>query len=99
MTKDQAEGFYEVHKEKPFFDSLTTFMSSGPAVMMVLEGENVIEKYRNLMGATDFREAAKGTIRKDFATNIEKNVVHGSDAPETAAAEINYFFNRFELTG
>jgi nucleoside-diphosphate kinase len=97
MTKQQAEGFYAVHKERPFFESLTTFMSSGPAVMMVLEGENVIARYRELMGATNFKEAAEGTIRKDFATDIEKNVVHGSDAPETAAFEISYFFNQFEI--
>lgn len=99
MNKVQAEGFYAVHKERPFFKSLTDFMASGPAVVMVLEGENVIERYRELMGATDYREAAEGTIRKDFATDIEKNVVHGSDAPETAAFEIGYFFNSFEIVG
>jgi nucleoside-diphosphate kinase len=99
MTKTQAEGFYAVHKERPFFGSLTDFMSSGPAVVMVLEGENVISKNRELMGATNYKEAAEGTIRKDFATDIEKNVVHGSDAPETAAFEIGYFFNAFELVG
>lgn len=97
MTKAQAEGFYAVHKKRPFFDSLTDFMASGPIVVMVLEGKNVIEKYRELMGATNFEEAAEGTIRKDFATNIEKNVVHGSDSPETAAFEIAYFFNTFEI--
>lgn len=97
MTKVQAEGFYAVHKERPFFDSLTHFMRSGPVVVMVLEGENVIAKYRELMGATNYKEAAEGTIRKDFATDIEKNIVHGSDAPETAAFEIGYFFNRFEI--
>ena len=97
MTKKQAEGFYAVHKERPFFGSLTDFMSSGPAVVMVLEGEGVIATYRKLMGATNFEEAEKGTIRRDFATDIEKNVVHGSDAPETAEFEINYFFNRFEI--
>ena len=97
MSKAQAEGFYAVHKERPFFESLTTFMSSGPAVVMVLEGENVIGRYRELMGATDFKEAAEGTIRREFATDIEKNVVHGSDAPETAAFEVAYFFNRFEI--
>jgi nucleoside-diphosphate kinase len=97
MTKQQAQGFYAVHRERPFFESLTDFMSSGPAVVMVLEGENVIARYRQLMGATDFREADDGTIRKEFATDIEKNVVHGSDAPETAAFEISYFFNRFEI--
>ena len=97
MTKQQAQGFYAVHRERPFFESLTDFMSSGPAVVMVLEGQNVITRYRELMGATDFREAADGTIRKEFATDIEKNVVHGSDAPETASFEISYFFNRFEI--
>ena len=98
MTKAQAEGFYAVHKERPFFESLTDFMTSGPVVAMVLEGENVIDKYRELMGATDYKEAAEGTIRKDFATDIEKNVVHGSDSPETADFEIGYFFNSFEIT-
>jgi nucleoside-diphosphate kinase len=98
MTKAQAEGFYAVHKERPFFESLTDFMTSGPVVAMVLEGENVIDKYRELMGATDCKEAAEGTIRKDFATDIEKNVVHGSDSPETADFEIGYFFNSFEIT-
>ena len=97
MTKEQAKGFYAVHRERPFFEGLTDFMSSGPAVVMVLEGENVIARYRDLMGATDYKEAAEGTIRKEFATDIEKNVVHGSDAPETAAFEISYFFNRFEI--
>ena len=97
LTKEQAEGFYAIHRERPFFHSLTDFMTSGPIVVMVLEGENVIEKYRELMGATDFKEAAEGTIRRDFATDIEKNVVHGSDASETAAFEIGYFFNSFEI--
>jgi nucleoside-diphosphate kinase len=97
MTKKQAEGFYAVHRERPFFESLTDFMSSGPAIVMVLEGDNAITRYRDLMGATDCREAAEGTIRKAFATDIEQNVVHGSDAPETASFEIAYFFNRFEI--
>jgi nucleoside-diphosphate kinase len=97
MNKTQAEGFYTVHENRPFFDSLTYFMSSGPVVVMVLEGENAIAKYRDIMGATDYREAAEGTIRKDFATDIEKNVVHGSDSPENAVFEISYFFNNFEL--
>lgn len=97
MTKMQAEGFYAVHRERPFFQSLTDFMSSGPAIVMVLEGENVIARYRELMGATNFEEAAEGTIRKAFATDIEKNVVHGSDAPETADFEISYFFNQLEI--
>ena len=99
MTLEQAEGFYAVHKDRPFFKSLTGFMSSGPVVVMVLEGEGVIAKNRELMGATNFEEAAEGTIRRDFATDIEKNVVHGSDAPETAAEEIGYFFNSFEIAG
>lgn len=97
LTKTQAGGFYAVHKERPFFDSLTDFMTSGPIVVMVLEGENVIARNRKLMGATNFEEAEVGTIRKDYATNIEKNVVHGSDAPETAAFEIGYFFNDLEI--
>ncbi len=97
MTKRQAQGFYAVHKERPFFDSLTNFMSSGPVVVMVLEGENVILKYRGLMGATNYKEAEKGTIRRDFATDIEKNVVHGSDSQESADSEIGYFFNSFEI--
>lgn len=97
MTKDQACGFYAVHRERPFFDSLTDFMSSGPCVVMVLEGENAIARYRELMGATNYKEAAEGTIRREFATDIEKNVVHGSDAPATAAFEIGYFFNRLEI--
>lgn len=99
MDKKEAEGFYAVHRERPFFASLTDFMSSGPVVVMVLQGENVIARYRELMGATNFRDAAPGTIRKDFATDIEKNVVHGSDAPETAAFEISYFFNSLEIVG
>ena len=97
MTKKQAEGFYAVHRERPFFQNLTDFMSSGPAIVMVLEGENVIARYRELMGATNYKEAAEGTIRKAFATDIEKNIVHGSDAPETASFEISYFFNQFEI--
>ena len=97
LTKTQAQGFYAVHKERPFFDSLTDFMTSGPIVVIVLEGNDVIAKNRKLMGATNFEEAEEGTIRKDYATNIEKNVVHGSDAPETAAFEIRYFFNDLEI--
>ncbi len=96
MTKDQAEGFYAVHKERPFFGSLTGFMTSGPVVVMILEGENAISRWRDMMGATNYKEAAEGTIRREFATDIEKNVVHGSDAPETAAFETSYFFNAFE---
>ncbi|KAF5431526.1 nucleoside-diphosphate kinase [Candidatus Methanophagaceae archaeon] len=97
MTKKQAQGFYAVHKERPFFDSLTDFMSSGTVVVMVLEAENVISKYRGLMGATNYKEAEKGTIRSDFATDIEKNVVHGSDSQKSASFEIGYFFNSFEI--
>ncbi len=97
MNKNQAEGFYTVHNERPFFGSLIEFMISGPVVVMALEGENVIKKYRGLMGATNYKEAEPGTIRSDFATDIEKNVVHGSDAPETAEFEIGYFFNNFEI--
>jgi nucleoside-diphosphate kinase len=97
LSQFQAQGFYAVHRERPFFQGLTAFMSSGPAVVMVLEGENAIARWRDLMGATDYRKAAEGTLRREFATDIEKNVVHGSDAPETAAFEIGYFFNRFEI--
>ena len=97
MTPAQAQGFYAVHRARPFFEGLTTFMSSGPAVVMVLQGENAIARWRELMGATDYRKAAEGTLRREFATDIEKNVVHGSDGPDTAAFEIGYFFNRFEL--
>ncbi len=99
MTKKQAEGFYAVHKERPFFGSLTDFMSSGPAVAMVLEGKDVISKNRKLMGATNYKEAEEGTIRREFATDIEKNIVHGSDSQESAAFEISYFFNQFEIAG
>jgi nucleoside-diphosphate kinase len=99
LTKAQAQGFYAVHKERPFFSSLTDFMTSGPVVVMVLEKEGVIAKYRELMGATNYKEAAEGTIRRDFATDIEKNVVHGSDSPESADFEINYYFNSFEIIG
>ena len=99
MSKKEAEGFYAVHTKRPFFEDLTRFMSSGPAVVMVLEAENVIARNRELMGATNYKEAAEGTIRREFATDIEKNVVHGSDSPETAAFEIGYFFNALELAG
>jgi nucleoside-diphosphate kinase len=93
MTSKSAQAFYAVHKDKGFFGSLTDFMSSGPIVPLVLEGENAINKNRELMGATDFRKAAPGTIRADFASDIEKNIVHGSDGPETALTEIAFFFN------
>ena len=99
MSKDQARGFYRVHKDKPFYESLTDFMSSGPCAVMVLEGQDVIKRYRDLMGATDFREAKEGTIRREFATSVEKNVVHGSDSKESASFEIGYFFNQLEIFG
>ncbi len=98
MTKEQAKGFYKVHEGKPFYESVTDFMSSGPCVVMVLEGKDAIKRYRELMGATDYKEAEEGTIRREFATDIEKNVVHGSDSEETANFEINYFFNELEIT-
>lgn len=97
LTRPQAEGFYYVHRERPFFSSLVEFMSEGPIVPMVLEAENAIEKLRKVMGATDPAKADAGTIRKQFATNIERNAIHGSDGPETAAYETAYFFNRFEI--
>lgn len=97
LSKSDAEGFYAVHKERPFFGSLTDFMSRGPIVVQVLEGENAIAKNREIMGATNPEEAAEGTIRKDFATNIEENTVHGSDSPESADFEIGYFFNALEI--
>ncbi|PIP38427.1 MAG: nucleoside-diphosphate kinase [Desulfobacterales bacterium CG23_combo_of_CG06-09_8_20_14_all_51_8] len=97
LSLDDARKFYAVHKERPFFNSLTAFMTSGPIVPMILEGENVIEKNRTLMGATNYKDAAEGTIRRNFATDIEKNIVHGSDAPETAAIEIKFFFNELEI--
>ncbi|HIJ55429.1 MAG TPA: nucleoside-diphosphate kinase [Deltaproteobacteria bacterium] len=99
MTKAQAQGFYAVHEGKPFFDGLTDFMCSGPIVVMVVQGENVIEQYRKLMGDTNFEDAEEGTIRREFATSTRKNVVHGSDSTESAALEIGYFFNRFEIVG
>ncbi len=96
LSLDQARAFYAVHKERPFYDSLTKFMSSGPIVAMILENENAIQVNRDLMGATDYRQAAPGTIRADFARDIEANIVHGSDAPETAKVEIAFFFNALE---
>jgi nucleoside-diphosphate kinase len=99
LTGDQAKKFYAVHKERPFYDSLTQFMSSGPIVVMALEGESVIAKNRELMGATDFRKADPGTIRHDFARDIEKNIVHGSDAVETAKSEIAFFFGEMDICG
>ena len=97
MTKTQAKGFYKVHESKPFFESVTDFMSSGPCVVLVLEGDDVITKYRTIMGATNYKEAEEGTIRRDFATDIEANVVHGSDSDENARIEISYFFNALEI--
>jgi len=97
LTRREAEGFYAVHRERLFFGSLTEFMSSGPVVVLVLEGKDVISRNRMLMGATDPKKADKGTIRADFAHNVEQNIVHGSDAPETAETEIRYFFSDLEL--
>lgn len=99
MTRAQAEGFYAVHKERPFFDDLCSFMTSGPVVVQVLEGENAIARNREVMGATNPADAAEGTIRKDYAESIEANSVHGSDAPETAAQEISYWFAATEIVG
>ena len=99
MSREQAEGFYAVHKERPFFDELVSFMISGPVVVQVLEGENAIAKNREIMGATNPADADEGTIRKDFAESIEANSVHGSDAPETAAEEIKFFFSDDEIVG
>lgn len=99
LTKDQAEGFYAVHKERPFFSELVSFMISGPVVVQVLEGEDAVAKNREVMGATNPKEAAPGTIRADFAESIEANSVHGSDAPETAAEEIKFFFKDEEIVG
>lgn len=97
MTEKQARGFYAVHKERPFFGDLTKFMSEGPVVVSVLEGEDAVAKYRAVLGATNPAEAAEGTIRKRFGTNIERNAAHGSDSPETAEFEIGYFFNALEI--
>jgi nucleoside-diphosphate kinase len=99
MSRAQAEAFYGVHKERPFFNGLVEFMTSGPVVVQVLQGENAIAKNREIMGATDPKKAAPGTIRKDFAEDIEANSVHGSDAPETAANEIRFFFSDIEIVG
>ena len=99
MTEAQAQGFYAVHAERPFYGDLVAFMTSGPVVVQVLEGEDAIARYREVMGATNPAEAADGTIRKLFAENIERNSVHGSDAPETAATEIRFFFSDVEIVG
>jgi nucleoside-diphosphate kinase len=97
LSQAEAEGFYAVHRERPFFKDLVRFMTSGPVMVQVLEGEDAIAKNREVMGATDPKKAAKGTIRADFATSIDENIVHGSDAPDTAAREIGYFFREIEL--
>jgi len=97
LTQEQAEGFYAVHKERPFYNDLVSFMTSGPVVVQVLEGDDAIKKNRDVMGATNPKEAAAGTIRADFADSIDANAVHGSDAPETAAVEIAHFFSEGEL--
>lgn len=99
MTKEQAEGFYAVHKERPFFGELVEFMTSGPVVVQVLEGENAMQRNRDVMGATNPKDAAPGTIRKELAENIEANTVHGSDSDENAAIEIAYFFKPEEIVG
>ena len=99
LTREQAEGFYKVHAERPFFDDLCRFMTSGPVVVQVLEGENAVTRNREIMGATNPAKADKGTIRKDFAESIEANSVHGSDSPDSARAEIHYFFSDVEIVG
>ena len=99
LTEEDARGFYAVHKDRPFYDSLVAFMTSGPIIASVLEGEGAISRNRELMGPTNSREAEKGTIRGDFGTDIEKNAVHGSDGPATAKLEIAYFFNATEIIG
>ncbi|MAH84219.1 MAG: nucleoside-diphosphate kinase [Rhodospirillaceae bacterium TMED8] len=99
LTRTQAEGFYQVHKDRAFFSDLVEFMTSGPVVVQVLEGENAIQRNREIMGATNPANAEEGTIRKDFAEDIEANSVHGSDAPETAAEEIDYYFSQLEIVG
>ncbi len=97
LSRAEAEGFYAVHKARPFFADLVKFMTSGPVVLMVLEGENAVARNREIMGATDPKKAADGTLRKDFATDIEKNTVHGSDSPENAKIEVSYFFPEIEV--
>lgn len=99
LSEQLARGFYAVHKERPFYGELVSFMTSGPVVVLVLEAENAIQKWRDLMGPTNSNEAAAGTIRGDFGTDIEQNASHGSDAPETARVEISYFFNASEIQG
>ena len=97
LSQEEAQGFYDVHRERPFFQSLVTFMTEGPVIVITLEADNAIERLRKVMGATDPAKADEGTIRKRFGANIERNAIHGSDAPETAAFEISYFFNQFEI--
>ncbi len=97
LSQAAAREFYRVHAERPFYESLTAYMSSGPVVLMIVERDNAIQSLRDLMGATDPQQAAPGTIRRDYGENIERNAIHGSDAPETAAVEITFFFNHFEL--
>jgi len=97
LNKEEAEGFYAVHRGKSFFENLTSFMSSGPVVVMVLEGDRSIERNRQIMGATDPQKAEEGTLRRKYADNIQENIVHGSDAPDTAAFEISYFFSSLEI--
>jgi nucleoside-diphosphate kinase len=97
LTRAQAEAFYDVHKERPFFSSLCDYMTSGPVVVMALSGENAVSRWRQLMGATNPNDAAPGTIRKDFGENIEQNAAHGSDGPETAAREVGFFFCQLDL--
>jgi len=97
LTRADAEGFYSVHRERPFFDSLTAFMSSGPAIVLALEADDAIRRWRDLMGSTDPAKAAPGSLRREFGTSIERNATHGSDAPETAATELAYFFRGVEL--
>jgi len=99
LSKKEAEGFYSVHRDKGFYESLTNFMSSGPCVAMILEGPQAIARNRELMGATNPKEAAAGTIRREYASSIERNIVHGSDGPETAAFEMRYFFSDLEICG
>ncbi len=97
LSREEAKAFYAVHKDKPFYESLTDFMSSGPIMVMVLEGDNVIQRNREIMGATNPKQAKPGTIRAEFGTDVEKNAIHGSDSPETAIKEIGFFFSDYEL--
>jgi len=99
LSREECRAFYHVHRNRPFYDSLTEYMSSGPIVAMVLDGENVVQRNRELMGATNPKEAAPGTIRHAYGSDVEKNVVHGSDSPENAAVEIAFFFNALEICG